>query len=419
MAALDKSIYEEIVITSPSGRDVDVAPGCVMIDYYEDLFSPVITAKLQIVNEGHSITGKDGTLESIYNGLPLRGGEKVSIKIKGNSDNNPGLDFTVEQFYVSSITNVLVSKKSESFSLNLTSRESLTNETSRVGKRYPTSSKISESVKDIIKNYLPTNKKVFCDPTQNTYGFIGNMRKPFTTLLWLASKSVPEGENKDSAGYLFYETKSGFHFKSVDSLIDKEHKAEYIHTEVMASEPANDFKILKYATDRSDDILGKLQRGSYCSHRIFFNPLTFNYTDPAKGKFGLEDYKGKSMGEEYSSDFAQVPSRFITAVMDIGTLEDSDRFKSENADPMLYQSQELVRYNSIFSKELSMTIPSNTNLEVGDLIECSFVRSSDEDALDTEQSGLYMIAALCHHFDTSGSYTVLNLIKDTFGPKAK
>ena len=154
MAALDKSIYEEIIITSPSGRDVDVAPGCVMIDYYEDLFSPVITAKLQIVNEGHSITGKDGTLESIYNGLPLRGGEKVSIKIKGNSDNNPGLDFTVEQFHVSSITNVLVSKKSESFSLNLTSRESLTNETSRVGKRYPTSSKISESVKDIIKNYL-------------------------------------------------------------------------------------------------------------------------------------------------------------------------------------------------------------------------------------------------------------------------
>ncbi len=71
MAALDKSIYEEIIVTSSSGKSVDIAPGTVMIDYYEDLFSPVITAKLQIINEGYTITGDDGTLQTIYNGLPL------------------------------------------------------------------------------------------------------------------------------------------------------------------------------------------------------------------------------------------------------------------------------------------------------------------------------------------------------------
>ena len=90
MAALDKSIYEDIVITSPNGNSVDIAPGTVMVDYYEDLFSPVITAKIQVVNEGHSIVGKDGELESIFNGLPLRGGEKVSLKISGNTKTNPG-----------------------------------------------------------------------------------------------------------------------------------------------------------------------------------------------------------------------------------------------------------------------------------------------------------------------------------------
>ena len=36
---------------------------------------------------------------------------------------------------------------------------------------------------------------------------------------------------------------------------------------------------------------------------------------------------------------------------------------------------------------------------------------------DKEQSGLYMIKELCHHFDTMGSYTSLTLIKDTFGSK--
>ena len=423
MAALDKSIYEDIVITSPNGNTVDIAPGTVMVDYYEDLFSPVITAKIQVVNEGHSITGEDGELESIFNGLPLRGGEKVSLKIAGNCESNPGLDFTEErQFYVSSVSNVLVSKKTESFTLHLISREAISNETSRVGRKYPPTFKLSESVKDIVKNYIGTSKEVFCDPTQNTYGFLGNMRKPFTILFWLASKSVPESD-KATAGYVFYETQSGFNFKSIDGLIDQEPVAEYVFSEVIASEPANDFKILKYTTNHGDDILGKLQRGAYCSHRIFFNPLTFNYTDPAKGRFEMKDYEGSTLGSEEvtpTTGIEDSPSRFITAVMDVGTLEKtSERYKKENAEPSQYQSQSMMRYNSVFSKEISMTIPSNTNLQAGNLIECSFVRTSDTDTIDEEQSGLYMIAAVCHHFDPLGSFTQLNIIKDTFGPKAK
>ena len=34
---------------------------------------------------------------------------------------------------------------------------------------------------------------------------------------------------------------------------------------------------------------------------------------------------------------------------------------------------------------------------------------------DLEQSGLYMIKELCHHFDSTVSLTSMTLIKDTFG----
>ena len=152
MQALDRSKYDEIVIESTDGsKTVDIAPGTVMIDYYEDIFSPTLTAKLQVTSEGNTITGEDGELQSIYNGLPLRGGETVTLKIKGNTEDNPGIDL---KFFVSSISNVIVRKKTESFSLNLVSIGAITNETSRVGRKYPTSNKISESVKDIVKNYL-------------------------------------------------------------------------------------------------------------------------------------------------------------------------------------------------------------------------------------------------------------------------
>ena len=420
MEALKRSVYEEIIIESTDGsKTVDIAPGTVMIDYYEDIFSPTLTAKLQVTNDGASIKGEDGTLQSIYNGLPLRGGETVTLKIKGNNEQNPGMDLS---FFVSSISNVIAKKKTESFTLNLVSIGAITNETSRVGRKYPTSNKISELVKDIVKNYLSDQRKVDVDPTQNPYGFIGNMRKPFTLLMWLASKSVPEKSKDDAtAGYLFYETVTGFHFRSIDSIIDGKPVAKYYSSEII-KQGNNDYKIIRYSTSLNEDVLGKLQRGAYCSYRIFFDPLTFNYTDPTKGPFKLEDYKSAAtLGKDVAlpGNLGNAPSRYVTAIMDRGTMEKGVS-KKENADPTLSQSQALMRYNSIFSQKLSMTVPSNTNLEAGDIIECEFALSTREkNAIDTEQSGLYMIKELCHHFDVSGSYTSLTLIKDTFGTKAK
>ncbi|AAX44396.1 hypothetical protein PSSM2_018 [Prochlorococcus phage P-SSM2] len=420
MEALKRSVYEEIIIESTDGsKTVDIAPGTVMIDYYEDIFSPTLTAKLQVTNDGASIKGEDGTLQSIYNGLPLRGGETVTLKIKGNNEQNPGMDLS---FFVSSISNVLTKKKTESFTLNLVSIGAITNETSRVGRKYPTSNKISESVKDIVKNYLMDQRKVDVDPTQNPYGFIGNMRKPFTLLMWLASKSVPEKSKDDAtAGYLFYETVTGFHFRSLDSIIDGKPVAKYYSSEII-KQGNNDYKIIRYSTSLNADVLGKLQRGAYCSYRIFFDPLTFNYTDPTKGPFKLEDYKSAAtLGKDVvlPGNLGNAPSRYVTAIMDRGTME-KGASKKENADPTLSQSQALMRYNSVFSQKLSMTIPSNTNLEAGDIIECEFALATQEkNTIDTEQSGLYMIKELCHHFDVSGSYTSLTLIKDTFGTKAK
>ena len=441
MAAIDASIYEKFEIESADGsKTVDIKTGVAMFSYYEDILSPTITAQVVVVNDGNTIEGPDGKMTSLYNGLPLRGGERVVIKIAGNSPDNPGIDFSedpAKYFYVSSIRNVLQDTKSESFVLELVPRETITNETTRVGKKYASSTSISDSVKDIVKNYLKTDKlnEVNVDKTQNPYGFLGNLRKPFTLLTWLASKSVPgEVSGKDAtAGYLFYETRDGYHFKSIDSLITEEpYSVKYVYTQVTtANEQTNDFKILKYNTDKNQDLLGNLKRGAYCSHRIFFNPLTFTYTNPEKGLFKKEDYAGKTenMGKDITlprisddSDktLGDIPSRNITAVMDIGTLEKNPSMK-DNADPTKIFSQAMMRYNTTLTQTMSMTIPSNTNLRAGDLLECQFpnINRATTGSTDEEQSGLYMIKELCHYFDASGSYTSLKLLRDTFGRKEK
>jgi len=438
--SVKKSIYEELILESnDQKRTVDIRTGTVSIDYYEDIFSPSITAKIQVGNTGDSIQAQDnegnatGSFQSIYNGLPLRGGERVSLKIAGNSATNPGLDFATDEkdyLYVSSISNVISESQREFFELNLVSREAITNETVRVPKKFPTSQSISDSVESIIKEYLKTDKIDEIDKTQNKYGFIGNLRKPFTVLVWLASKGVPESSKKDAtAGYVFFQTQDGFSFRSIDNLISQPSKATYIYSDVNQTgyEKDNDFNILQYTTNRNQNLIEKLRLGTYSSYRMFYNPLTFEFTPPEKGTFKLNDYVSgvNNLGQELqlpkissssNVSLGDSPTRILTQVLDIGTME-KDVSREGNSDPFKYQSQAIMRYNILFTQTMSMTVPSNTNLRAGDIITCKFPKISREDGAtyDDEQSGLYMIKELCHHFDTEGSYTSMTLIRDTFG----
>ena len=429
MSATDSTQYEEILIESTvdKNRTIDLRQGVQSIDYYEDVFSPTITAKILVSTTGSVI---DNT--GVYLGLPLRGGERLSMKLQGNTDSNPGLDFSGNNsLYVSGISNVIRDSKQETFVLNLCSREAITNETSRVPIRFPTSSPISVSAEEIIKKYLVTNKELFIDKTSNKYGFIGNMKKPFTLLTWLASKGVPETTD-GTAGYFFYETQDGYCFKSVDSLIAQESSGVYTSVEIVDRDRNQDFQILNHVTTRNNNLLEKLRLGQFSTQRSYFNPLTFDYTAPDKGLFKLEDYAGKSknlgrsfgmppINEGSETTLGDIPSRLVTGIVDIGTLEDGVSYE-ENADPFKYQSQAIMRYNIMFTQTMTITVPSNTNLRAGNIIQCLFpatTTASDNIKFDGEISGLYMIKELCHHFDAEGSYTSLKLIRDTFGQYGK
>lgn len=438
--SIKKSLYDELILESnDQSRTINLIGGAILFEYYEDIFSPTITAKIKVIDNGNVISSadnRDGDKQSIYNGLPLRGGERLSLKIAGNSSTNPGLDFSKKSddyFYVSGITDVISETNRETFTLQLVSREAITNETARVSKKFPTSLRISDSVQNILKDILKTKKIGKIDKSSNKYGFIGNLRKPFTVLVWLASKAVPESSGDATAGFLFYQTQDGFQFRSLDELMLQKPKEVYTYSESQESydenqnKVNNDFKILNYYTSKNQNLLEKLRLGTYASQRMFFNPLDFSFSKPEEGLFKKDNYaeKAKNLGGKFKlpllsqgSDktLGDVPTRIITAVLDIGTME-KDASKSENSDPRLYQSQSLMRYNTLFTQSLNIVVPSNTNLRAGDLIECQFPKITQSDAkeFDREQSGLYMIKELCHHFDVENSYTSMKLIRDTSG----
>ena len=445
MSAISKSIYEKFIIESADGtRNVDISAGVIAFTYFENIFSPTLTARAIVVNTGNTVRGDDGVMQTVYNGLPIRGGERVLIKIAGNSNTNEGLDFSdtpSRYFHVGSVTNVLIDEGTETFTLNLISRETITNETVRVGKKFPTSQKISDSVTNILKNYVKTEKEIIVDPTQNPYGFIGNMKKPFTLITWLASKSVPgKGSSKDSsAGFLFYETKDGFNFRSIDNLIDeKPFKKKYIFTPgVINTEDANrDFKILRYGINRNQDLIAKLERGAFSSQRYYVNPVSFK---PSISVFKASDYLKESgmsklgskpidlprIDDKSEKTLGDLPTRIFVGMLDVGTVEEdaSDEGWNApsklNADPAKIHAQSMMRYNQLFTQVLEITIPLNSSLTAGNLITCEFPQTSQSKRKepDPETSGLYMIKELAHYFDGKGSYSKLKLVRDSFGRK--
>ena len=443
MAAVDASIYEKFTVESADGsRTVDIRQGVVGFVYYENILAPSITATVVVVNTGGTIRGENGKMQGIYNGLPLRGGERVIIKIAGNSKSNNGLDFSknvTQYFYVASIQNVDVSAEKELFTLHLVSRESITNQTIRVGRKFPTSQTISDSVSDIIKDYLKSDKFGTIDQTQNKYGFIGNLKKPFSVITWLASKSVAyNGPGKDStAGFLFYETQEGFNFRSIDNLINQDPFIEdytYSPGVVKFDDPSKDFKIIKYSIDRNQDLMGKLQRGAYSSERYYINPVSFK---PDIRHFKSTDYMGddgiNNLGDEKitlpsiddDKSLGDLPTRIFVGMLDVGTVEKTTTDKGwndpaeRNADPAKTQAQSMMRYNQLMSQIVEITVPLNTNLNAGGVIRCIFpsIDRSKRKSPDVQSSGLYMIRELAHYFDGKGSYTKLKIVRDSSGRK--
>jgi len=429
MAAIDFSILKEVTIYSQDrSESVDLIPGVVSFNYYEDLYSPTITAKLVVVSTSQSyIRGKR---QSVYNGLPIRVGCYVSIKIAGNSGSNPDIEFSEKEtaLYVSGISNVISENQREAFTLHLVSKEALTSETTKVYEKYPVGP-VSEIAKSIIDKHLQPNVPVVIDPTTSVYGLECNSRKPFTLLVMLAPRAVFDNKY---AGAFFYQTRDGYFFRSVDKLIAQQPKnidSPYIYTEVNKHSTVrnNEFRILSYSVNKNENFLEKLRLGGYSSNISTFNYLTGEFK--VNDVFDRRKYEIKNLGmpiqeQTYPSVFSPKEnmmivdkvSRSMTQIISHGVL-DKGVGRTQDSDPTKDMRQSIIRYNTLVNQELQMTIPLNSTLRAGDIISCLFPKSTGESTkeYDREMSGLYMIKQLCHHFDSSYSITSLIIVRDTFG----
>ena len=418
--------YQSVTIASLDGtKRIDITNSILGIDYYEDILSPCITMTIDLMNA-----------YSIFNGLPIRGGESVAMEIE-TVFGNFRLDGEKAMF-VTKVSNLDAEKQSESFTLHLTSKEALQNETVRCCKKY-NNLNINTHVEDILTNTLQTTKIGKIEQTSNTYSFIGNNKKPFHILTWLGPKSISAHsksgnsgkEAKGTSGFLFYENIDGFNFRSIDSLVsntqiqnsssDKENIPKYTFDgigAIQANDLNNNFKILNYNYEKNIDLMKSLRVGMYVNKTYFYNMYT---QELDIYKYRLKDELGdKTLGGNesiaISEQFGDSITRILVRASDHGILDSKGTFAQsgrDNAD----MSKSFSRYNLLFTQALNINIPCNVKLKAGDIIYAQFpqMESAQTGEVDKEQSGNYLIKELRHHFSPNEMLTSLRLVRDSYG----
>ena len=447
----EPALLEKVNIISnvKKSTSVSVLQGTVRVLYWESILGDTVKASVIFTDAGNTMKStkqsKRGTKPtkkkvSAVEGLPITGGEQVDLKFTDNKGNTVNFGKGDNNLYINTITPIPTASEttSKSYEIILTSKEFIDNEKARV--RYCLSGTISDEVEKILKDVLKSEKtkEANIEETKDPLQYVGNNKKPFYVINNLSTKAVSAKDQElgVSAGYLFYETADGYHFKSIDALLSGKQKKKIIYNESADNKTPKgyDIKALTLDTDNRVNVQKKLAQGAYSTRSITIDPFTTQYSVKTINAFDNEE-KLKLGGEklptpndtfakdgsdaEFSRTTWQLAS---TGQLHMGESEEQiEKSKEENFKKSEVVNQSIMRYNQLFASQITITIPGDFSLHAGDCVWMDIPEVSESenkacgDDVNKVDGGLYTIADLCHYITAKQTYTKLNLIRDSFG----
>ena len=165
--AAEPALLQKVtVLAKKNKRTVSLLGGTVRVLYWESILGDTVRASVVVTDSGNTLTsqktgqghGKRKKKVSAVEGLPITGGEQVSLKFTDNNGNTVNFGKGDDNLYINSITPIPTKSQTtgKSYELILTSKEFINNEKERV--RYCLSGTISDEVKNILKDVLKSEK---------------------------------------------------------------------------------------------------------------------------------------------------------------------------------------------------------------------------------------------------------------------
>lgn len=420
-----ESALKNLQITSTDGKhSIDLVTSVTELCYYESLMLDSICVRLKFADTG-STEGLDGkTLKEVF---PLTTTERVDMKL---SQEVNGEEIVLGgknklTLYVHDYTTLYEDSRKNLIDLELRSKEYIKSQNMSMARTFD--GLISDSVKKILDEELKTEKEIEIEDTINTRDVTIYHKRPLVILNWLSKQSVSR-ENQQlgkSAGYFLFETANGYKYKSIDGLLDQEKKKSYIYNNTPDTKiPAGyDGTILDFDESNLININQKSKMGAFSNRIVLFDPFS-TYYQVIENK--ADDNNIKSSGRRlphFNHEFDIDYTRTSYFLLDTGTSFDGsidqqlEKSKNENFEYGKIVNQSFMRYNQFFSSQISMTIPGDFELHIGDAIfvDIPQLNKDKSDEVDRQSGGLYIISDLCHYITPKEFRTELTLVRDSFG----
>ena len=424
MSAAGPSNYTFLQISKPSrGISVGLEGKILGFNYYESVYSPMVTASMLQTDVGGSVadarTGLTGTLKDA---LPIEGFEEVAFNITTRYGE---LNFTKNPMIVTGSPMTSDSPQKQSVLIPMVSKYEIDSSKKPLEKVYQ-EAPISDIVGKILDGLKIPKSKRNIEKTSNIDKVSGNHEPPLDVILALCKKSIPE--NGKDPGYFFFETQDGFQFRSIDGLINdgiarfENSNYEDTHTynyfgalDANLDNDNNNFNVLLPPTVKRDqDQLNSLKHGLYNVRVQTMNVLTGENKEEIINLLSNSNLGDKQKSPVDSKNF----SKSYTYILNPGADEKGVSEEVLN-NPSEYEPKANMRYGLLHSQLVDIQVPCNVQLRAGDVIKLKLENITQDEKLlsiyNQHRSGYYLILHLCHHFDPSASYTSLTLARDTYG----
>ena len=426
--------------------------------YHEDIMLPAFGGELVVVDNA----------ENLVSSMPITGWEKVVIEVE--KDNLP-YEYT---FRVWSVGNRTGQDRKQVYTLALISEEGLVNEGLHVNRIV--NGETSSAIIKILGEYLgvPENK-IDTEPSATSFKVIPTKKSPFALIRSIQTKTISakttapskgssgsgaitadeKGLTKNSdvrgetskasgtAGYLFYQTRKGFVFKSFDSLCStkedefdgKPSVKEFTYNIGNNSQTEVDPDIIhEIVFTQEIDMIKQMREGTYSSLVCYFNINTGKYdetiyslADTWKDMIHLGSQTRLPAGQ---TKLSRYPTRIMSTVTDDEKWYNGTKVAKDESDFPDYQkhflAQSFSRAGIMFNQQVTISLQGQLDLFAGDKVDIRIPNQvpemvRDEDMWDPEHSGTYLIKNLNHQFDIEQRrvHTVLDLIRDSYGIKEK
>ena len=247
------------------------------------------------------------------------------------------------------------------------------------------------------------------EPCVNNFSFVSPYWNPFTAIRWLAAKAIPAKKGSGraaTAGYAFYQTRSGYNFESYDSFASKEPVIRMVvGHDPDEMEDEDDTGILpldQLTVESSCDLLKGLNLGSYSS-----NVMTLDLKDM---KFEEHPFNIN----KYYKDVSVMNSRVTPEFYDgFDTNATYTRIMSKVLDSALFTegtftqgftkqlSQSSLREKLFYNKKVVVDFVADYSLEIGEVVQLDVYKGTSDREKDFAVSGKYVIGKIERTFKSS------------------